>query len=77
VKDWVMSFPESTDFLDRLDSMLEVLLPAYVAEGKSYLTIALGCTGGRHRSVVMAEAVADLLRKRGFLPRVTHRDQER
>jgi len=48
-----------------------------VAEGKSYLTIALGCTGGRHRSVVMAEAVADLLRKRGFLPRVTHRDQER
>jgi UPF0042 nucleotide-binding protein len=77
VKDFVMGFPESTEFLDRLDSMLEMLLPAYVAEGKSYLTIALGCTGGRHRSVVMAEAVADLLRRRGFLPRVTHRDQER
>ncbi len=77
VQDFVMGFPESREFLDRLDGLLEVLLPAYVAEGKSYLTIALGCTGGRHRSVVMAQAVADLLRKRGFLPRVTHRDQER
>jgi UPF0042 nucleotide-binding protein len=77
VRDFVLGFPESAEFLARLDALLEVLLPAYVAEGKSYLTIALGCTGGRHRSVVMAEAVADLLRQRGFLPRVTHRDQER
>jgi UPF0042 nucleotide-binding protein len=77
VRDFVLGFHESQDFLTRLDSLLEVLLPAYVAEGKSYLTIALGCTGGHHRSVVMAEAVADLLRKRGFTPRVTHRDQER
>jgi RNase adapter protein RapZ len=77
VRDYVLGFHESRDFLDRLDALLEVLLPAYVAEGKSYLTIALGCTGGHHRSVVMAEAVADLLRKRGFTPRVTHRDQER
>ncbi|HEY2331225.1 MAG TPA: RNase adapter RapZ [Acidimicrobiales bacterium] len=77
VREFVMSFPESKEFLARLDALLEVLLPAYVAEGKSYLTIALGCTGGHHRSVVMAEAVADLLRHRGFQPRVTHRDQER
>lgn len=77
VRDFVLAFDQAKDFLARLDSLLEVLLPAYVSEGKSYLTIALGCTGGHHRSVVMAEAVADLLRKRGFLPRVTHRDRER
>jgi UPF0042 nucleotide-binding protein len=77
VRDYVMRFPETTDFLERLDSLLELLLPAYVAEGKSYLTIAMGCTGGHHRSVVMAEEVARLLRDRGFEPRVTHRDIER
>jgi UPF0042 nucleotide-binding protein len=48
-----------------------------VAEGKSYLTIAMGCTGGHHRSVVMAEEVAALLRARGFEPRVAHRDIDR
>jgi UPF0042 nucleotide-binding protein len=74
VKDYVMRFPETAEFLERLDSLLELLLPAYVAEGKSYLTIAMGCTGGHHRSVVMAEEVARLLRDRGFEPRVTHRD---
>ncbi|MEI7624035.1 MAG: RNase adapter RapZ, partial [Actinomycetes bacterium] len=52
-------------------------LPAYVAEGKSYLTVAFGCTGGRHRSVAIAEAVADALRSRGFHLRVTHRDLDR
>jgi UPF0042 nucleotide-binding protein len=77
VRDHVLRFPESTEFLERLDHLLELLLPAYVAEGKSYLTIALGCTGGHHRSVVMAEEVAALLRARGFEPRVTHRDIER
>ena len=77
VRDYVLRFPETGEFLERLDSLLELLLPAYVAEGKSYLTIAMGCTGGRHRSVVMAEEVARLLRDRGFEPRVTHRDIER
>jgi UPF0042 nucleotide-binding protein len=77
VKDYVMRFPETAEFLERLDSLLELLLPAYVAEGKSYLTIAMGCTGGHHRSVVMAEEVARLLRDRGFEPRVTHRDIDR
>jgi UPF0042 nucleotide-binding protein len=57
--------------------MLDRLLPAYVKEGKSYLTIAFGCTGGRHRSVAIAEAVAAHLKKRGFAPSVTHRDVER
>ncbi len=74
VRGYVLRFPETAEFLDRLDNLLELLLPAYVAEGKSYLTIAMGCTGGRHRSVVMAEEVAALLRARGFEPRVTHRD---
>jgi len=77
VRDYVMRFPETGEFLERLDSLLELLLPAYVAEGKSYLTIAMGCTGGHHRSVVMAEEVARLLRARGFEPRVTHRDIDR
>lgn len=77
VRNYVLRFPESVEFLDKLDGLLELLLPAYVAEGKSYLTIAVGCTGGRHRSVVMAEEVAKLLRARGFEPRVTHRDVDR
>jgi UPF0042 nucleotide-binding protein len=77
VRGYVLRFPETGEFLDRLDSLLALLLPAYVAEGKSYLTIAMGCTGGRHRSVVMAEEVAAILRARGFEPRVTHRDINR
>lgn len=77
VRNYVLGFPETGEFLDRLDALLQLLLPAYVAEGKSYLTIAMGCTGGRHRSVVMAEEVAGLLRAEGFEPRVTHRDIER
>jgi UPF0042 nucleotide-binding protein len=51
-----------------------MLMPAYIAEGKSYLSIALGCTGGRHRSVTVAETVAEMLRGRGFDPVVAHRD---
>jgi UPF0042 nucleotide-binding protein len=77
VRDYVLGFPETSEFLTRLDHLLDLLLPAYVAEGKSYLTIALGCTGGRHRSVAMVEEVAERLRLRGFAPRVTHRDIER
>ena len=77
VKAYVMRFPETGQFLQRLDSLLELLLPSYVQEGKSYLTLALGCTGGHHRSVVIAEEVAKALRRRGFDPTVTHRDIER
>ena len=77
VRDYVLGQPITGDFLRHLDAMLALLLPAYVAEGKSYLTIAMGCTGGHHRSVVMAEEVAALLRARGFEPRVSHRDIDR
>jgi UPF0042 nucleotide-binding protein len=52
-------------------------LPAYVAEGKAYLTIAMGCTGGRHRSVALAEEVATMLRRHGFSPSTLHRDVEK
>ena len=77
VRAYVLRFPETKAFLERLEDLLELLLPAYVKEGKSYLTIALGCTGGRHRSVAIGEEVAKALRRRGFEPRVQHRDVER
>jgi UPF0042 nucleotide-binding protein len=77
VRDYVLGQPLSAAFLDQIDAMLELLMPAYIAEGKSYLTVAFGCTGGRHRSVAIAEAVASSLRSRGFDLRVTHRDIDR
>ena len=74
VRDYVLGFPQTKEFLARLDHLLDLLLPAYVEEGKSYLTVALGCTGGRHRSVALSEEVAERLRLRGYAPSVTHRD---
>jgi UPF0042 nucleotide-binding protein len=74
VRDYVLDQPDTKEFLARLDELLELLLPAYVREGKSYLSIGVGCTGGNHRSVVIAEELAGLLRKRGFDPTVSHRD---
>jgi RNase adapter protein RapZ len=74
VRDYVLGQPETKQFLDKLDDLLVFLLPNYVNEGKSYLTIAIGCTGGHHRSVVLAEEVADTLRRNGFDPAVMHRD---
>lgn len=77
VRDHVMSQGVTEMFLERLGDLLGLLMPAYVREGKSYLTVAFGCTGGRHRSVVVAEAVADLLARMGFNPAVSHRDLDR
>jgi UPF0042 nucleotide-binding protein len=74
VRDYVLSQPITGAFLTELRSLLTLLLPAYVTEGKSYLTIALGCTGGRHRSVAIAEEIAAGLRDEGVELRVTHRD---
>ncbi|MGH9119792.1 MAG: RNase adapter RapZ [Acidimicrobiales bacterium] len=77
VRRYVLSQPETREFLKRLDGLLAMLLPAYAREGKTYLTLAVGCTGGRHRSVVLAEEIAGLLRKHGFDPVVKHRDADR
>ncbi|MBV8981276.1 MAG: RNase adapter RapZ [Acidimicrobiia bacterium] len=77
VRDYVLDQPESGEFLEKLDDLLGLLLPAFVKEGKSYLSIAIGCTGGRHRSVVIADELAKLLTKRGVEPTVQHRDVNR
>jgi UPF0042 nucleotide-binding protein len=77
VRDYVMEQPETVEFLTKLDDLLGLLLPAYVREGKSYLTIAVGCTGGQHRSVVLAEEIARCIEARGFHPTVNHRDVDR
>jgi UPF0042 nucleotide-binding protein len=77
VREYVMAAPEATDLLGRLENLFELLLPAYAREGKSYLSIAIGCTGGRHRSVVLAEELGEMLRRHGFNPSVHHRDISR
>ena len=77
VRDYVRSFAMTGQFLDRLYPLLDLLLPAYVDEGKSVLTIAFGCTGGRHRSVSIAEWTADWLEEQGIEPRRRHRDVAR
>lgn len=74
VREFVEQRQEVGEFLERLDEMLRFLLPQYDAEGKAYLTIALGCTGGRHRSVAIAEMLAERLREQGHQIRVTHAD---
>ncbi len=77
VRDYVLSHPEATDFLEKVDGLLAGILPSFVREGKSYLTIALGCTGGRHRSVTLAEALGERFSERGHPVSVFHRDVDR
>ena len=77
VREHVLGSDLAQGFLGRLDGLLDLLLPAFVGEGRSYLTLAFGCTGGRHRSVAIAEAVAGSLRAMGQNPAVTHRDVDR
>ena len=74
ILDYLFALEETVPFLDRLSALLEMLIPAYRQEGKSYLTIALGCTGGRHRSVAMVESLADRLEAFGVDSRIHHRD---
>lgn len=77
IQEFVLDREVTQDFLDHLTAMLDGLLPAYDEEGKSYLSIAFGCTGGRHRSVAVTEGVSRLLAERGWRPRVSHRDIHR
>ncbi len=74
VREYVMAHPDSAEFLSRLLGFLEYLLPRYRREGKSYLTMGMGCTGGRHRSVALALMVAERLRQLGYEVNVKHRD---
>jgi UPF0042 nucleotide-binding protein len=78
VKNFVLSQTDSSGFLERVGSLLEFCLPRFEREGKSYLTVAIGCTGGRHRSVVMADELGALLGKRlGLAIDIVHRDVDR
>ena len=77
VRDYVLSDPTSREFLRRLFGLIEFSLPHYAREGKPYLSIAIGCTGGRHRSVAIAEELARFLRERGYRVSVHHRDIEK
>ena len=74
VAKYIRSFPQSMEFIQRISELLIYLLPHYIHEGKSYLTIGFGCTGGQHRSVMIAQDVARQLKRAGYRVKVAHRD---
>ena len=74
VAKYIRSFPQTQEFVKRISELLVYLLPHYIQEGKSYLTISFGCTGGQHRSAMIAEEVGKGLRKAGYRVKVVHRD---
>ena len=71
---YIRSFPQTVEFMERITDLLVYLLPHYIREGKSYLTISFGCTGGQHRSVMIAAEIRKNLVEAGFQAKVTHRD---
>ena len=71
---YVRHFPQTAEFLDKTTELLEFLLPHYIKEGKSYLTVAFGCTGGQHRSVFIAEEMKKRLSADGYRVKAAHRD---
>ncbi len=77
VAEYVGGFPQTGEFLDKIEGMLLFLLPHYIHEGKSYLTVSFGCTGGQHRSVYIAEEVARRLGREGYRVKTNHRDMPR
>lgn len=77
VREYVLGQDSSADFLARTQDLFAVLLPGYAEEGRHFLTVAIGCTGGRHRSVVLAEEIANSIREKGFTAKTIHRDVER
>jgi UPF0042 nucleotide-binding protein len=77
VRKYVLKQPETAMFLQELERLFALLLPAYVREGKAYLSVGVGCTGGRHRSVVLADELAKVFERLGFRARVRHRDVSR
>jgi len=77
VYDYIFQHPTSQEFLQHLDRLISFLLPQYVEEGKSSFTIAVGCTGGRHRSVAVAAALAETVRTLGHSAELIHRDMDK
>ena len=77
VRDYVMKFDESKEFMKKLEDMLKFLLPLYIEEGKTSLTISIGCTGGKHRSVTMAFLLGEALKKKGYHVNMVYRDLEK
>jgi UPF0042 nucleotide-binding protein len=77
VRDYVLEQPGTDEFLDELDRLFDLLLPGYEQEGKAYLSIGVGCTGGRHRSVVIADQLGERLERAGYPATVRHRDVAR
>ncbi len=74
VAKYIRSFPQTAEFMSRISDLLVYLLPHYIREGKSYLTISFGCTGGRHRSVMIADEIGKHLVKSGYQAKTNHRD---
>ncbi len=74
---YIRSFPQTREFISRISDLLIYLIPHYAQEGKSYLTISFGCTGGHHRSVMIADAITHNLAQAGYDAKVNHRDQSR
>ena len=74
VRDYVLSFPEAKEFLSKVKDLLAFLIPEYEEEGKSYLAIGIGCTGGHHRSVALAEELRSWLEEQGITASISHRD---
>jgi UPF0042 nucleotide-binding protein len=77
VRDYVLGQPDTGEFLRRTQDLFDFLVPAFVREGKHYLTVAIGCTGGKHRSIVLSQVLADHLRTLGVSVQVEHRDKGR
>lgn len=77
VENYLVSFPQTREFLDRITDLLLFLLPHFIHEGKSYLTLGFGCTGGQHRSVMIAEEIARRLDRHGYRVKTVHRDMPR
>jgi len=74
---YIRSFPQTVEFIERISELLVYLIPHYIREGKSYLTIAFGCTGGHHRSVMIASEIRKRVARAGFKVKETHRDVKR
>lgn len=74
IKDYVLNFKETNEFINKLEDMLEFLIPNYVKEGKRQLIVAIGCTGGRHRSVTIANTIYEKLKEKGHKISKEHRD---